>query len=40
MQSVAKELAEAILELIHKDPDIQRAIVDVVCSCPNIVLES
>jgi hypothetical protein len=41
MQLVGKEeLAEVILDLINRDPDIQRAIVDVVCSCPNIVLES
>ena len=41
MQLVNKdELAEALLDLINNDPDIQRAIVDVVCSRPNIVIQS
>ena len=34
-----KELAEAALELIYTNHDVQRAIVDLACSCPNIVVE-
>ena len=34
-----KELAEAVLALIHKNHDVQQAIVNLVCSCPNIVVQ-
>jgi hypothetical protein len=34
-----QELAKAIVELIRTDSQIQSAVINLVCSCPNIMLE-
>jgi len=33
------ELAQVVLRLIREDRDIQAAVVDLVCSCPNVVMQ-
>ena len=34
-----QELAKVILELIRTDRQVQSAVIDLVCSCPNIMVE-
>jgi hypothetical protein len=34
-----EELAKVVVELIKNDPEVQRAILDLAFSCPNIVTQ-
>ena len=34
-----QDLAKAIVELIRTDGQIRSAVIDLVCSCPNIMVE-